>query len=52
MDESLFRLHSGNDDVHLGAFRNVSSRIQPDLAVVHDAFKRLRAHIQNCNGFQ
>jgi hypothetical protein len=52
MDASLFCFHTGNDDIHLGAFRYVSLRIQPDLPVLYDAFKRLRAHIQDCNGFQ
>src|SRR5690349_5908019 len=46
-----FRFHTGNDDIHPGAFRYVSFGIQPDLPVFHDAFKRLRTHIQDCNEF-
>ena len=52
MDAALFCFHTGNDNIHLGAFRDVSLRIQPDLPVLDDAFERLRTHIQDGNGFQ
>jgi len=52
MDAALFCFHTGNDNIHIGAFRYVSLRIQPDSPVLDDALERARTHIQDCNGFQ